>query len=199
MLHLRRSLLGVLAIVTLVGLSGCKESRSNDAEKNFVARMLPHHALGMQLMNEAMLHSIDVRLRRLVFEMNNYHHSEMTTLKNWQEKWNVTESQTFPGDLDDEVVRRLDALTGVSHDTWWIHLMVIHHEGAVKIADDVLKVTKERDVKEMARSVRSVQEAQLVSMRRLLDDLCNEDMYSPGCTSTDDENVDGKNTSDRDE
>jgi uncharacterized protein (DUF305 family) len=188
-------ILMVLACAATLVASGCSNAKTSESEKDFVARMMPHHALGMQLMDEAMLHSSDVRLRRVVFEMNNYHHSEMTTLKNWQEKWDVTESQSFPGNLDHQAVERLEALTGVSHDTWWLHLMIIHHEGALEIADDAINLAQEPDVMEMARVVRTVQETQLDSMHQLLEELCQEIVRSPGCARSEDESLYRENAS----
>ena len=135
--------------------------------------MIPHHHLGMVLVDEATVHADDVRLRRLVFEMSGYHHSETGLLEDWADGVGIEPAATFPGDLPRTEVGQLADLRGVEHDTWWLYLMIRHHRGALTIADAQIAEGTVEKVREMAVSVRMVQAAEVEQMETLLDSLCS--------------------------
>lgn len=170
-----------LAGMVLLALAGCAGRAVPPGDAAFVSRMIPHHALGMRLVDEATLHSDGVELRRLVFEMGGYHHDELSRLEKWAADWAVTESATFPGDLPADEVDRLDDLSGPAHDSWWLHLMIEHHRGAVSIATDAVNESGNRDLAAMARSVRTTQAREIESMTSLLAGICASDRLLPGC------------------
>lgn len=162
---------------------GCETpTRPGPADLAFVAQMLPHHHLGVLLVNEAIARSQDVRLRRMVFEMGSYHQREVDQLAAWAETWDVTPADDFPGDLPGAEVARLAAIEGLGHDTWWLHLMIAHHEGAVRIANDATGSATIGEVRELASAVRSVQSQELAAMRELLTELCTDEAL-PGCAA----------------
>lgn len=171
-----------VAVAVAVAAAGCGTG-PGDAEREFVAAMLPHHRLGTRLVDEASMNSSDVRLRRLVFEMSGYHGHETGRLAEWAEVWEVEEAETFEGDLPTADVARLDGLSGSDHDTWWLVLMIEHHRGAVDITSRLLAggVDPADEVAVLAGSIRSVQSDELAVMDELLAELCTEDPSAAGC------------------
>ena len=154
----------------------------NDADRAFVAEMIPHHMLGMRLIDEATQHSDDVRLRRMVFEMSTYHASELDHFERWSSEWGVAPASDFPGDLPKGDLRDLAELDGPAHDTEWLALMLEHHRGALEITE------AEGDgaiasARAMAETIHSVQAQQITEMTALLADLCADHPGSPGCQS----------------
>lgn len=135
----------------------------------------------MVLIDEATRDSDGVELRRMVFEMGTYHHDELERLSEWARDWGVVEAHTFPGDLPSADLGKLAGLRGPAHDTWWLHLMLEHHRGALVIARDALASATDDDVTSMARAVISVQEEQIASMERLSASLCRTQQDLPGC------------------
>lgn len=172
---------GAAAVTLLLLLASCGGPGPGSADKGFVARMIPHHELGMDLIDEATLRSDGVELRRMVFEMGSYHHDEMARLQTWSREWHVPKEEKFPGSIDAGRTARLARLDGAAHDTWWLHLMIEHHEGAVEIAADALSAARHPDLLAMARTVRSVQERQITEMKVLLGSLCVAGPGLPGC------------------
>lgn len=160
---------------------GCSSHSPSVADQEFVSQMIPHHHLGMQLIDEATIHSSDVRLRRLVFEMGTYHHDELSTLMKWKSKWGVSESAQFPGDVPAAEIDSLTTLNGLSHDTWWLRLMIKHHEGALVIAGDAISSGGEDNVVAMARSVMSLQSKQITKMKELFTSFCETNSSLAGC------------------
>ena len=151
------------------------------AEREFVALLLPHHHLGMLLVDEATVRSDDVRLRRLVFEMGSYHSSEIARLTDWADDWNVEPAATFPGELSSAQLSML-ADTALDHDTVWLQLMIEHHEGAVEIAETYLASGRSAEVRSLASTVARVQREELARMRRLFEQLCRSVPVAAACT-----------------
>lgn len=169
--------LGCRALVLGVALltAGCSGSSEwNEADRAFVAGMLPHHHLGMELVEEATVDSADVRLRRLVFEMSGYHGSEVGLLERWAVEQRIDEWEVFPGGLPASDLALLDTLTGIEHDVWWLDLMIRHHEGAVAMADRVVAQGAADPVRRLALDVRRVQAAEIETMEELLGSMCGD-------------------------
>lgn len=163
-----------LVCATLVVLAaGCASSSNlTTAEKTFVAQMIPHHELGMRLMDIATTRADDVRLRRLVFEMGDYHHFDMASLSKWSFEWGVEPSGDFPGDLLDSTLDRLATLTGAEFDEAWLDAMIDHHEGALTISRDALAHEVRTEIKDMARTTIVIQSSEIDKMTMLLGDIC---------------------------
>ena len=162
-------------VAGVVGLlAGCSTVPTpNDADRSFVAQLISHHHLGMELVDEATVHSSDVRLRRLVFDMSGSH----------ADRWRVTAATDFPGDLAAASVDRLAVLTGADHDTWWLHLMIEHHRGALALAATQLGSGQVRAVIDLARTVQTVQSREVTAMEQLLSEFCGETPVAAGCAT----------------
>lgn len=140
------------------------------AEHTFVAQMIPHHELGMTLMDIAATRADDVRLRRLVFEMGGYHHSEMASLSRWSFEWSITPADEFPGSLTDSTLDRLADMSGPEFDAAWLEAMIVHHEGALAISRSSLAQGMRSEMEKMANATVVVQSREIDEMRRLMKD-----------------------------
>lgn len=168
-------------LLVAVVLAACGGATHTAGDDEFVTRMIPHHRLGMELIDEATVHSDGVELRRMVFEMGGYHHDEAAQLSTWATRWHLEEERTFPGDLRPADVNRLSSLTGPAHDAWWLRLMIDHHRGALVIAREAVVHASDPGVVSMARSVITVQEQQIEDMEGLSGRICAGDPTLPGC------------------
>lgn len=177
-MRLRRAAESLLVAVTL---AACGGPHHGPADSAFVSRMIPHHELGMELINEATLHSDDVELRRLVFEMSGYHHDELAQLHEWAHAWGTGTAQRFPGRIDEADLTSLAGLKGPGHDTWWLALMIRHHRGAVDIAGEEIRSGTNRDAVAMAHTVLAVQQRQITDMEHLLRGYCAATPGLKGC------------------
>ena len=157
----------------LVITTGCgSPPRATDADKLFVSHMIPHHDLGMELIDIAATHADDVRLRRLVFEMSSYHHSDMAALSQWSFEWGVDRSQDFPGDLPVSTLNQLASLSGTTFDLAWLDAMIEHHKGAISIAHAVLSGDALPGVAAMAQATIDIQRREINEMTSLFRELC---------------------------
>lgn len=140
----------------------------NEVDRWFVAAMVPHHRLGVELLEIAQPRVHDVRVRRLVFAMGDYHHSELHHLERRLQQWGVAEAQRYPGHLAPATLEELRRLAGRPHDVAWLQAMIEHHEGAVAIAQRQVSEGDDADLRRLAATVAEVQRAEIEEMKGLL-------------------------------
>jgi uncharacterized protein (DUF305 family) len=160
-----------VALVMLVAAPG--GSTASGQDRNFVAALVPHHRLGVQLIESAARQADDVRLRRLAFEMS-YHDHELHLLERQLHDWDLVEDEEFPGRLDDGLVAYLDTATGPDHDVVWLQSMITHHDGAIALAEQQQQGGVVASLRMVAEQTITVQGRELAAMRELLARLCIE-------------------------
>lgn len=158
-----------LLAVAVAGLMSCggDSNGPNDADRVFVGAMVPHHELGIDLIDDAVPRVDDVRLRRLIFKMSAYHDSELHDLENRAKEWGVETPQRFPGWIDPVELTALSALSESDYDVRWLDLMIEHHEGAVILADVEATVGSDTDLRSLARRIADAQREEISKMREL--------------------------------
>ena len=161
-----------LLLPLLAFMIGCGAGESTQVDRRFVAEMIPHHELGLQIIEIGQSRSNDVRLRRLIFEMGSYHHAELHALEALGRNWGLENAQKFPGAINQSQMDSLRILEGNAHDIAWLKIMIEHHEGALVISEVALLDTQESEIAQIARNVIATQSDELVKMRLLLSDLC---------------------------
>lgn len=152
-------------LLTLI-VSGCS-SRPTLADESFVESMLPHHDLGIELLDQAAVRASDVRLRRLVFDMRGYHQHEVEMLSRRGDDWGLTAASDFPGRITSNELTRLSATQGGKYDESWLELMIRHHEGAIEMSRAAINGRASREISRLARSIITVQSGELEQMRAL--------------------------------
>ena len=149
-------------------IPGCSMGSASQAEAEFVAAMVPHHRLGVELLQIAEPRVSDVRVRRLVFEMAAYHEADLHHLDHYLSGWSLVEAEVYPGWLDPERMRALESLFGAEFDVVWLEAMIEHHEGALDLAVTLLDVGGRKELVTLATGILKVQSRELAQMRHLL-------------------------------
>lgn len=167
------------AIVGSLLLVACGHRHGPSFESDpFLADMIPHHRLGIVLLEHAVPRVDDVRVRRLVFEMSNYHLDDLNHMQTTTSHDEVDESTAFPGWIAPERIAELDDHHGPAYDLGWLVLMIEHHEGAVKLADAELARSahgSDDDRQRLARRIATQQRTEIDQMYTLARFLCAED------------------------
>ena len=156
----------MLCVVLITACSAQPEP--NAADRTFVSEMVAHHQLGMTMVESAVLRSDDVRLRKLVFEMQSYHGHELHQLSSHLQKWNIDEAKVFPGFIEPIRLEKIDQLTGPAYDKAWILAMIEHHEGAVEIGKNQLLAGNAPDLISLAKKVVVTQQTEILEMKKIL-------------------------------
>ena len=163
-----------LALVVVVVASSCGSGAMSPAESAFIAQMTPHHRLGIRMNEIAALKANDVRLRRMVFEMAGYHHTDIEHLDHWSNHHGIDPAVDYPGLIDEPTLLTLEATTGLSFDIAWLEVMIEHHEGALQIAQTVLKSQPRNELATMATRSIEIQSGEINAMQELLEQLERE-------------------------
>ena len=94
----------------------------------------------------------------------------------WLEEWKapMTSDEGHGGHgagdgmMADGDMKELSGASGPAFDQMWLTMMVEHHEGAIDMAQDVLKRTSNPEVKEMAQAIVDWQNNEIATMKALL-------------------------------
>jgi uncharacterized protein (DUF305 family) len=64
----------------------------------------------------------------------------------------------------------IDQLSGPAYDIAWLNAMIEHHEGAVAIGKEEIASGQSPDLIDVAKKVVITQQAEIIEMKRLLDE-----------------------------
>jgi uncharacterized protein (DUF305 family) len=166
--RLQTTLIGLLGAAVMVVIPGCSMGSASQTEAEFVAAMVPHHRLGVELLQIAEPRVNDVRVRRLVFEMASYHDADLHHLDHYLSGWSLAEAEVYSGWLDPQRVRALESLSGAEFDVAWLEAMIEHHEGALDLSVQLVDDGGRKDLVTLATGILKVQSRELAQMRQLL-------------------------------
>jgi uncharacterized protein (DUF305 family) len=130
----------------------------------------------MSRMAEA--HHASPRLLRLAQKIEQSQVAEITIMQDWLRRNGQAVPDTsswrtmkMAGMLTDEQLKELDAASGTDFDRAYLEGMIQHHEGALKMVDDLFATPlagQEVNVNVFANDVVTVQTAEIGAMQRML-------------------------------
>ena len=144
----------------------------------FMQGMIAHHGQAIYMSRLAAKHNADPRVRKLADKIDQSQVAEIRIMQDWlirngqvapdSDAWRTV---TMPGMLTAEQLKQLDAVTGTAFDRDYLNFMTQHHEGALKMVDDLFATPgagQDVDVNVFANDVVAVQTAEINAMRRML-------------------------------
>ena len=150
----------------------------NDSDVMFSQMMIPHHEQAIEMSDIALDPTVGASdaVKKLATRIKAAQDSEITKMKafltSWKERLapdsSKDHSHMMSGMLSAEDIKKLSALRGVEFDRAWMTGMIEHHEGAIEMAKGVLKDGKDSAVKTLAKLVTTVQDSEILEMKKLL-------------------------------
>ena len=150
----------------------------NDSDLNFTQMMIPHHEQAIEMADIALdpLVGASDSVKAIATRIKNAQDSEVTKMKAFLTSWKERltgdssdhHSDQMSGMLSAEDIKKLSSLRGAEFDREWMTGMIEHHEGAIEMAKDVLKDGKDSAVKALANLVATVQDSEILEMKKLL-------------------------------
>jgi uncharacterized protein (DUF305 family) len=154
------------------------------ADVEFMQGMIAHHAQAIHMSRMAEAHRASPRLLRLATKIDQSQVAEIRIMQQWlrsneqiapdTSSWRT---MTMPGMLNEAQLKALDAAGGVEFDRLFLELMIMHHEGALQMVNDLFATPgagQEIDVNVFANDVVVVQTAEIGAMRQMLAQLPNK-------------------------
>lgn len=191
-----RIIISTVAIATLAGCGGSSTSddttnaadvsttvaadstMNNDADVMFAQMMIPHHEQAIEMSDIALDPTVGASdaVKSLATRIKNAQDPEIQQMKDLLTQWgesitadsSVDHGDMMSGMMSAKDLTALTALRGAEFDRAWLEAMIAHHDGAVEMAQDVLKDGQHADIRALATAVVSAQEAEISEMKKLL-------------------------------
>ncbi len=153
-------------------VSGVIPSPPNEADRKYVAMMIGHHEQALAMTRFAPDRAENATVKGLADRIRFSQEPEIGAMKQWQrthgEIGTHADHGTMPGMATQEQLNALGAARGKDFDRMFLQLMIVHHEGAVKMATDVRATGTNIQVEEMADDVVATQSDEINRMKALL-------------------------------
>lgn len=155
----------------------------NAIDVSFAQGMIPHHGQAVQMADMALATSTNPEIKALAEQIKAAQSPEIEQMTTWLNDW----GQTVPDPnamMDDNMdhsggmmmsgmmsaadMARLENGTGSDFDRMFLEMMVLHHEGAIEMAEQQLAEGKYQPTKDLAQAVITGQKAEIEEMNALI-------------------------------
>lgn len=201
-MHLHRPILAVVVLSLLAGSSSVASAqagghsmhglhapeivipagaRYTKADVEFMQGMIAHHAQAIVMARFAESNGPSPQVLKLSRKIDQSQVPEIQIMQEWLRQYNQFAPDTsswrhmsMTGMLTTEQLTALEVAKGVDFDRAFLTYMIMHHEGALKMVDDLFAspmAGQEVDVSVFANEVATSQTGEIGIMRRLLSQL----------------------------
>ena len=164
--------------VPSAGASNPGSVAKNPADIMFVVMMIPHHEQAVEMSDLLLAKSgVDADVRKLGEQIKAAQQPEIDQMKGWLADWGIDDSHMgsmdhaghMDGMLSKKQLAELQKADGPTGQKLYLEGMVEHHQGAIDMANNVLGVGQDPDVKKLAETIVVSQQAEIVEMNKMLD------------------------------
>ena len=153
-----------------------KSADFNDADVMFAQLMIPHHEQAIEMSDIALDPNTgaSAAVIALATQIKGAQDPEISQMKKLLTSWgksmdmgSMDHSSGMDGMLSLEGMDALGQLKGAEFDKAWATGMIGHHEGAIKMGNDVLAKGKNSEILALAQAVVSGQTAEIETLKPL--------------------------------
>ena len=159
-------------------MSSAAPSASIDARAAdimFAQMMIPHHQQAIEMSDMALSQASSNDIKDLADQIKGAQAPEIAVMRGWLANWGAPETPADDysdhsmgtGMMTADDMAALSALNGPDFDRVWLQMMVSHHQGAIKMAQDVLATTNDSEVKALAQAIIDAQTKEIASFEVL--------------------------------
>jgi uncharacterized protein (DUF305 family) len=149
-----------------------------EADVRFMQGMIAHHAQAIYMSRLAAAHEASPRLRKFATKIDQSQQAEIRLMQEWLRAnsqfapdTSAWRHMSMPGMLTEDQLQQLDAAKGSEFDRLFLTFMIQHHEGALKMVNDLFAAPgagQDIDVSVFANDVHTVQTAEIGTMHQML-------------------------------
>ena len=158
-----------------------KGARYTKADVEFMQGMIAHHAQAIVMSRMAEANGANPQVLKLSRKIDQSQVPEIQIMQEWLRRYKQFAPDTsswqhmqMDGMLTTAQLKELETSKGVDFDRAFLRYMIMHHEGALKMVDDLFAsplAGQEVDVSVFANDVVTAQTGEIGIMRRLLTQL----------------------------
>ncbi len=170
--------------------SGAMVANGSDADITFAQLMISHHEQAVQMADMALQQANSSEVTDLATQIKAAQDPEIGQMRGWLQQWGAPEQmdgmdgmdhgamghgdtdsggQSAGGMMSDADMGALGGASGADFDRMWLTMMIAHHEGAIKMAEQVKAESTNPDVTALADAVVAGQKKEIDTMQQLLD------------------------------
>ncbi len=147
----------------------------NAADEMFVIMMIPHHEQAVE-MSDTILgkDGIDDQVQALAQQIKDAQAPEIELMQSWLTNWGRSSSGDMSGMghgdgmMSDGDMAALEAADGAEAARLFLEQMIVHHEGAIEMAQTELDQGANEEVIALAQAVLDTQTTEIATMENLL-------------------------------
>ncbi|HEX5995303.1 MAG TPA: DUF305 domain-containing protein [Jiangellales bacterium] len=145
----------------------------NSLDVWFVRMMIPHHAQALQMAELAPTRTDTPQILAVADRIRVAQAPEIGVMRAWLQARHLPQDVsghdhgTMRGMQSPEEIQRLTAARGADFDRLFVQMMTEHHQGAVIMATDLLKVGSDPSLSELATNIAHEQAVEINRMREL--------------------------------
>ncbi|MEV8440052.1 DUF305 domain-containing protein [Actinosynnema sp. NPDC051121] len=152
----------------------------SEADLEYVARMIVHHEQALDMAALAPDRAQNETVRGLASRIHDTQGPEIAAMEQWQRQYAENAPahghsaelpdvghESMPSMATEEQMAALAAARGADFDRLFLQLMIAHHEGAVRMAVEVLSAGRDVRVEEMANDVAASQTDEIDRMKAI--------------------------------
>lgn len=193
--HTRTAVLATGALLAAVTLAACSNDdptgtdnstdRStssiaadvNQADVMFAQMMIPHHQQAIEMSDILLANDAAMtEVATLAEEIKAAQGPEIDTLNGWLTEWGVDSSAPMDhgdmssdsGMMSEEDLAALESATGAEVNRLFLEQMIMHHEGAIAMAQQQVDNGQNADAIALAEDIIATQEAEIATMGSIL-------------------------------
>jgi uncharacterized protein (DUF305 family) len=159
----------------------------NSAEAGFARDMSTHHAQAVEMGMVAYQKATDDEVRQLGYDIALTQQAQIGMMQTWLKDWHllptgsrpkmswmpngaqeVTPDGLMPGMATDAQIQQLHTATGKQVDILFCQLMLRHHLGGIHMADALLAVSHDQQVRDLAQIMKIDQQGEISTLQGLL-------------------------------
>lgn len=147
----------------------------NAADEMFVIMMIPHHEQAVE-MSDTILgkDGIDDQVQALAQQIKDAQAPEIELMQSWLTNWGRSSSGDMSGMghgdgmMSDGDMAALEAADGAEAARLFLEQMIVHHEGAIEMAQTELDQGANAEVIALAQAILDTQTTEIATMENLL-------------------------------
>jgi uncharacterized protein (DUF305 family) len=188
------ALVAVFALVVgyLAGLLVPRYTTPGDGspEAGFARDMSTHHAQAVEMAMIAWRNATDPEVRQIAYDIATVQENQIGTMQHWLATWHLLPTGDrprmawmpngtkelgpdgrMPGMASDAQLQELEHATGTRVDILFCQLMLRHHLGGIHMASAVTSLSHNREVVDLATTMKNNQQGEVTILREKLDAL----------------------------
>lgn len=142
------------------------------ADQMFATMMIPHHEQAIEMADILLAkEGVDPRVVAIAERIETAQGPEIQLMRGWLEDWGVDEGSGVmdhgDGMMTEADMTALRDADGATAGRLFLEQMVVHHQGAVEMAEAALAAAEDPDVRALAEQVIEDQNAEIAEMQQL--------------------------------